>query len=131
MKAITKKWLDFAKADLDAAIRLFKSPKPTKWTYLLILWHCHQNIEKAFKAVMIEKGIEILKIHDLLRLMVLSKIILNTDQLKFIGKLNKYYIRPRYPDLGGSDLPKVDSKNTKNYLKETEELFKYIKDEIS
>ena len=67
-KELLKKWIMFANADLDAAKRLFKSPKPNQWTYLLILWYCHRTVEKMLKMVIINKGKEFLKIHDLLRL---------------------------------------------------------------
>ncbi len=67
-KEIFKKWIIFVNADLDAAERLFNSPKPNQWTYVLILWHCHQTVEKMLKMAAISKGRELLTVHDLPRL---------------------------------------------------------------
>lgn len=131
MKEITKKWFNYANADIDVAKIALTSPKSTKWTYLLIIWHCHQAIEKALKAIMIEKDFEIIKIHDLQRLMELSKIDFKDSDISFIGKLNKYYIRPRYPDLGGTSLPKANKEIVKYYFDNSAALFNFIKHEIS
>ncbi|MBI4652739.1 HEPN domain-containing protein [Candidatus Kuenenbacteria bacterium] len=126
-KEILKKWILFAEADLDAAQRLFKSPHPSQWTYLLILWHCHQTIEKALKMIMIKKEKEIFKIHDLLRLIELSEIKFSKEDFKFIKKLNKYYLKSRYPDLIYKPLSNPDKKITKNYLEKTIDLFLWLK----
>lgn len=123
---ILKKWIDFAKADLDAAKRLFQSPKPTSWTYLLTLWHCHQVIEKALKIVIISKGKELLKIHDLQRLGELSEVKFSANDYRFIKRLNKYYLKPRYPDLLYPALPKPKREFTQDYLEKTEKLFLWL-----
>jgi len=126
MKDILKKWILHAKADLDAAQRLFNSPKPTQWTYLLTLWHCHQTIEKMLKMVMIKKGKELLKIHDLPRLSKLAESTLSEEDKQFLEDLNEFYLRPRYPDLLYKPLPKPERKFTKNYLDKTEKFFLWL-----
>ncbi len=126
MKEILKKWILFAEADLDAARRLFHSPKPTQWTYLLILWHCHQVIEKALKMIVIKKGKELIKIHDLPKLAKISEIILSEDQKTFLNNLNTFYLRPRYPDMLYLPLPKPNKKFTENYLEKTNKLFLWL-----
>jgi len=97
----------------------------------LVLWHCHQGIEKILKASMVEKEIEVLKSHDLLRLMELSKVILSEEDIRFIGKLSKYYLRSRYPDLSGEALPKTDEDMVAKFLISTKKLFNFIKNELS
>ncbi len=123
MKEILKKWILHARADLDGARRLFNSPRPTSWTYLLVLWHCHQTIEKMLKMVMIKRGKELLKIHDLPKLAKLSAIKLSEKEKQFLEDLNVFYLRPRYPDLLYKPLPKPAKKFTEIYLEKTEELF--------
>lgn len=123
---ILKKWADFAHADLDAAQRLFQSPRPTSWTYLLTLWHCHQCIEKILKMVIIKKEKELLKIHDLQRLSELSEVKFSANDYLFIKRLNKYYLKPRYPDLLYPALPKSNKELTQDYLEKTEKLFLWL-----
>jgi len=126
MKEIIKKWLLFAEADLDAAKRLFQSPKPTQWTYLLVLWHCHQTIEKGLKMIIIKREKELMKTHDLPRLSKIAEIILSEEQKIFLNELNTFYLRPRYPDVLYPSLPNPDNKTTEAYLDKTNKLFLWL-----
>ena len=130
-KEILKKWFAFAQADLDAAKRLFQSPKPTSWTYLLTLWHCHQTIEKGLKMVIISKGKELLKIHDLPRLSKLAELKLSEKDKTFLEDLNEFYLRPRYPDLLYKPFPKLKRKSTQNYLEKTKKFLLWLQKQIS
>ena len=127
MKEILKNWLLFAKSDLDAANRLFNSPRPTQWTYLLTLWHCHQVIEKTLKMIIIKKNKELLKIHDLTKLSKISEINLSKEQKQLLEDLNEFYLRSRYPDLFYKPLPQPNKDFTKNYLEKTKKLFLWLK----
>lgn len=80
INTIFQKWISFAEADLDATRRLIESPKPSRWTHLLALWHCHQTIEKALKAILAKQEKEILKIHDLPHLSQLVGLELSEEQ---------------------------------------------------
>jgi len=127
-KELLKKWILYAKSDLDAARRLFESPKPNSWTYLLILWHCHQAIEKILKMIIVKKDKELLKIHDLPRLLKQAAIDnISKERVNFIFNLNSFYLRPRYPDMNYAPFPKLNKKATEKYLRLTEELFLWLK----
>lgn len=130
MKEILKKWEIFAKADLDVAQRLFDSPKPTHRTYLLVLWHCHQAIEKMLKRIIIAKEKELLKIHDLLKLVNLSEIDLSEEKKEFLKDLNEFYLRSRYPDLLYKPLPQPNKKFTQKYFNFTKKMFLWLKKQI-
>lgn len=65
MKEIVQKWLNFAESDFDAADYLFGKPRANQWTFILVVWHCHQAIEKILKAIIIHHDKEILRNHDL------------------------------------------------------------------
>ena len=126
-KEILKQWIIYAESDLDAAKRLFSSPRPTDRTYLLALWHCQQAIEKALKMVIMKKGKELLKIHDLPRLSELAEIELPANDIELVKKLNKYYLKSRYPDIMYKPLPKPNKNITKEYLERTKKLFLWLK----
>ncbi len=127
MKEIIKKWILYANADLDVAQRLFQSPKPNQWTYLLVLWHCHQAIEKMLKMLIVKQGKELLKIHDLLRLTKVSNISLSAEQKEFLEDLNEFYLRSRYPDILYKPLSHPNKNFTKIYLEKTKKLFLWLK----
>lgn len=126
MNSVHASWFQFAHADLDAAQRLFKSPKPTRWTYLLVLWHCDQTIEKGIKAVMVKNGQEILKVHDLPRLSHLAGLTLNKKQKRSIESLNVFYLQSRYPDILYPPLPDPNRAFTQRLLKETEQFLVWL-----
>lgn len=126
-KQILKTWMLYAKSDLDAAKRLFNSPQPNRWTYLLTLWHCHQAIEKMLKMIMLGKGKELIKTHDLLRLTELAEIEFSENDFELVKKLDRFYLKSRYPDLIYKPLSNPDRNFTKEYLEKTNKLFLWLK----
>lgn len=130
MKEIVKRWLQFANADLDMAKRAFRSHNPNSWTFLLILWHCHQVAEKLLKAIIISKGKNLVTIHDLPELFKKAGCEYIEEEKEFIFQLNKYYLKSRYPDITYSPLPKVNKSLTKDLLSKTEKLYKIVKNKI-
>lgn len=68
-------------------------------------FHAHLAAEKALKSLLIELGIEVPRIHDLIGL---HRLLPETAQVRFAGAdlevLNPWTIEGRYP----ADLPEVD-----------------------
>lgn len=127
INTIFQKWISFAEADLDADRRLIESPRPSRWIYLLALWHCHQTIEKALKAILAKQEKEILKIHDLPHLSQLVGLELSDEQKSLLEELNTFYLRSRYPDIMYSPLPDPNKTFTKKLFSETRKLFLWLK----
>jgi HEPN domain-containing protein len=94
MKKATSEWLRFSEIDLNTAGELINNENLTP----SIAFHSQQCIEKAFKAVLCEKNIEIPRIHNLLKLFDMVKqnihISINIKDLEYI---NETYIDSRYP----------------------------------
>lgn len=127
INTIFQKWISFAEADLDAAKRLIESPRPSRWTYLLALWHCHQTIEKALKAMLAKQEKEILKIHDLPHLSQLVELRLSEEQKSLLEELNPFYLRSRYPDIMYAPLPDPNKTFTKKLFSDTKKLLLWLK----
>lgn len=122
MKAKTKKWLPFVKADLETARVMLRQKNRNRWTNILILFHCQQAIEKLFKAIIVEKGKELLKIHDLGRLREMADVALDSGQQKFILQLSKFYFTSRYPDLVYKAMPSKNDRETESVYQKTNTL---------
>lgn len=122
MSPISKQWILYANSDLDAAHRLFQSPKPTRWTYLLVLWHCQQAIEKTMKGYIAGQGREVLRIHDLTRLAQLTGLSFTEANMGLFEDLNASYLRSRYPDLPQPPLPNPNRKAAASYLKKSDNI---------
>lgn len=122
MKKITQKWLEFAKKDLESAEILLKGK-----AYEGSIWHCHQALEKALKAVIVEKRIKLRKTHDLIGLVADAKIEVSKDISDFIDNLNPYYNPIRYPDAAMEAKFSYPKSVCQNILKTTKEVIKWLK----
>lgn len=129
-KEAAKRWLDFAETDLNSAEILFssRSGKADKRRFRLVIWLCHQSIEKILKGIITMQDKFIVPIHDIVKLSQDAGVSLTNEQTEFIDKLNAYYIPPRYPDLRyNKPLPRFTQEAAARYLTETKELFKCLK----
>ena len=127
-KKILRIWIEFANVDFDVSKRLLNSPKPNQWTYVLVIWHCHQSIEKMLKMVALKNNKELLRIHDLPRLYKQAGIKdFPENYINFLYDLNEYYISPRYPDLSyKKPYPESDRKKAENYFKLTNNINQWL-----
>ena len=67
VNTLTRKWLEYAKADLEAAVVLVKSGK-THYSYQAAVMHCHQAEEKMLKTLIVSNNEAPKRIHDLIKL---------------------------------------------------------------
>ncbi len=94
MKKISEEWLKAAKDDLRVADKIIADEALTH----MVAFHSQQCIEKSLKAVMEEYGIDLVKIHNLERLLAIVKNHVKIDvDIVLIEKMDKLYIDSRYP----------------------------------
>ena len=94
MKKISEEWLKAAKDDLRVADKIIADEALTH----MVAFHSQQCIEKSLKAVMEEYGIDLVKIHNLERLLAIAKNHVEIDvDIVLIEKMDKLYIDSRYP----------------------------------
>ncbi|MBF0202460.1 MAG: HEPN domain-containing protein [Desulfamplus sp.] len=103
MKDETKVWLKYSTENFDSANILLKSK-----LYNPCLQNVQQSVEKALKALLIEKGTHFRKTHDILELKNVLKTLnievdLSEDDCDF---LNSIYLPSKYPL--GSVIPDFD-----------------------
>ena len=83
---------------------------------------CQQSIEKGLKALRLKRGKKLEKIHDLI---LLGKSVrLPKRLLNYCKEITAAYIYTRYPGLPRS---KDMQKNSKNFIRQTEEILRWIK----
>ncbi len=127
LSEITKKWMDFVQADLEAAEVLFEHPKSDR-SWQMVVFHCHEAVEKLLKAILVHQGKEVKKIHDLTRLLELVGIELPEVHATFIEELNPCYPGQRYPDLPVHDpVRRYDRLVAEYYLQKTKAFLIWIK----
>jgi HEPN domain-containing protein len=117
-------WLETAQYDLDTADAMYESKR---WLYVGFM--CHLAVEKAFKALIARKGIDVPKSHNLMKLAQLSGAYdnLNENQLELLGKLNPLNIEARYPVYKDKLNAQLDGSVSEELLAETKEAYKWIK----
>ena len=123
MRKDTKNWLALADYDLETARHML-----TTGRYLYVVFLCHLALEKILKAHVAEFTQEVLiKTHDLIYLVKKCELELSENHLDFIGKINTASIPTRYPDDLQRSLKEYPKSVVKNYLDQTEELVKWLK----
>ncbi len=98
MKAITKQWLEYAKADILVA----KNSLSDEFLSNIVAFHCQQTIEKCFKAIVEENSLQFKRIHSLYKLyeIIETKINFDIDESK-LEQIDEIYTTSRYPsDIG-------------------------------
>jgi HEPN domain-containing protein len=94
VKQQIKYWRESAASDRETMKVLFCGKR-----YSDALFFGHIILEKILKAfVVLETKKEPPKIHNLIRLVELSKLDLNEDTLKYLATVNTFNIRARYDD---------------------------------
>ena len=88
------RWIAQAQYDLDTPLAMLESKR-----HLYVIFCCQQAIEKAIKAVILQKTQKFPpRLHNLLRLAEIAEIEIEEDTRTFPGELSAYYIQTRYPD---------------------------------
>lgn len=101
---IPENWLEHARSDLRLArLALGQGVLPEQ-----ICFHAQQAVEKAFKGILLKKGVEFPLTHDLEALLSIFEAasILIPENLQEAGILTPYAVETRYPGFWGeiSDL---------------------------
>lgn len=133
MKATTEKWVEFARADLIAAQLQFTHGEQRGHAYQIAVFHCHQAIEKMIKASLNEQGKEVIRTHDLVRLLELSALPAPAPIAEFIDRLNPHYLPPRYPDLPFQPLFTFtyNRENTEQIINQTNETLLWLEKQLT
>lgn len=126
MKSVTNKWIEISQRNLKDAEILFKNK-----SYQGAAWHCHQAIEKILKAIIIEKGKRVPKVHDLVDLIEETKLKIPEALVQVIEELNFHYLPPRYPDVVPQLNKIYQRRNIHQLLKQTKELFKWLRIQLN
>ena len=130
MKKITKKWLEYAKGDLEAAKVLLKSAK-SNYSFQLCVLCCHQAIEKILKAIIVENGETPIKTHNLVFLLQKTKLEIPADFKNYIEELNPHYQPARYPDVVyKGPILKYDEEVARYHSNQTQNLFSWLEKKL-
>jgi len=89
-------WIEYAKRDIKAAENLLVDD----FVANAVLLHCHQAVEKIFKAILAEYDIAIPRIHELNKLHNLVPIDIRNElkiNLSELITIDEIYIDSRYP----------------------------------
>lgn len=118
MKASTKRWLEFAKADLLNCELILNHDLLTG----IVAFHAQQAVEKSFKAVLDENEATIPRIHSLQRLYdIINPFIELEIPPDDLAILDSIYTSTRYPvGLGSlpSGKPTIDEAKNLFYIAE-------------
>lgn len=113
-------WLRSAEKDLATARYLFKGRK-----YDTSAFFCQQCVEKAMKAILIDKSKQMIKTHDLVYLA--QEVNLPLDMVQHCKELTMVYVAARYPDIPELRLKR---ERARIFLKFSKEVLEWAKKQI-
>lgn len=94
MASAAQKWAGQAQYDLDTARAMLASDRR-----LYVLFCCQQAVEKALKAVVVDRSGEFPpRTHSLPRLIEAAGLQIEPARMDFFAELTSYYIQTRYPE---------------------------------
>ena len=118
-------WLFFAQSDIE----LCKSAIE-KEIYHLVCFHAQQAAEKLLKALLAYKNVSIPKIHSLIDLYELTRLLFpDLEQFKVVLRdLDTYYIPTRYPDALPGSLPEglPTQKHAEEALEIANQIYEFV-----
>jgi HEPN domain-containing protein len=99
--------------------------------YVYVLFMCQQTLEKLLKAHVVRTTKEFPpRLHNLLRLLEITKLEATEEDRKFLEKLNYYYLESRYPEEKRRISKEAKRSLAEEYLKKTEEAVKWLKEKL-
>lgn len=120
-------WLESPEKDLEVMNYLMKGRK-----YVHALFFGHLYLEKLTKALWVKNHKENYppKIHNLVRILELSEIKPNDNDMEFLDVLNWFQIEGRYPDYV-NNLVKETTKNLAvQYIKQIKSISRCLKEKL-
>ncbi len=94
MKAITRQWLEYAKADLKSCENNINDEFLTN----IVAFHSQQTVEKCLKAIIDENSLKSDRIHNLFKLYsIIETYVAFEIDLEKLELLDKVYTASRYP----------------------------------
>lgn len=127
MEELTKKWLERARYDLCTAKAMYKTRR-----YLYVAFMCQQSLEKILKAIIIEKGKDVIRTHNLVRLAEEGNIynLMKKEDQIFLADLTPYAIEARYGNYKKKLSEIINKRMAERYLKMTKEVFGWLKKKL-
>lgn len=122
VRRTAQKWVDLVKYDLDSARIMQETGK-----YLHALFFCQQAIEKAVKALIVDRTGDLPpRIHSLPKLMIEAELQPDEIRMNFLSELSLLYIQSRYPE--DIELPETvtNRDKTKAIVEETEGIVEWL-----
>jgi len=117
-----ERWAEQARYDIETARAMQESGR-----YLYVVFCCQQAVEKAMKALVVQKtGDFPPRLHNLPRLADIAGVGLDPVREAFVGELSGYYIQTRYPEEIESLSNALDRDTAAETLRRTEEVTQWL-----
>ena len=123
MNEVVSNWVRSSRYDIKTAEALYISRR-----YVYVIFMCHLAVEKALKAVVLDRRKKSApKTHDLVRLVELSEITVPDRHRPIIAHLSEASVPTRYPEDMSKLVRYYNRSAAQRYLKETKELLRWLR----
>ncbi|MBI5153709.1 HEPN domain-containing protein [Candidatus Poribacteria bacterium] len=122
METAAGQWVCQARYDLDTARAMQDAGR-----YLYVLFCCQQAVEKALKAVIVQKtGEHPPRIHKLRRLAEIAGLQTAPEQDKLLAVLSSFYVESRYPEEAEELVATATPERSRSVLRDSEALIAWL-----
>lgn len=121
MEKVLEFWLNASKEDFETAKAMFKA---SRYNYAMFM--CQQSLEDILKAIILLKTKKRPPyIHDLVKLLEITKIKMPNNQFRKLEEINPHYIQARY-HRARFDSRIYNKTNAQKLILETKEILKWL-----
>lgn len=124
MKEEVKRWWKQTIDEISTAKALYKIKR-----YNYSSFWCQQAAEKALKTLLLHRGHELIKTHDLV--LLAKKLDAPEHIIQLCKELTPVYVETRYPDLGEEGFKKFTKKETEEDIKRMRKIIEWTKKNLS
>ncbi len=121
-KKLISYWIETSEHDYETMLGLYKMKR-----YSDALFYGHIVLEKILKAISVGKTKkDAPKTHNLVYLVELSEIKIDSETKKFLATVNRFNMRARYPDVKFNFYKTCTAEYTKENLSKIKKLYKKL-----
>ena len=122
MTDAAQKWVERAEYDVETARAMLAAGR-----YLYVLFCCQQAVEKALKALIVERTGELPpRIHSLPRLAEVLALAPDEERTEFFAALSTFYVQSRYPEQMEPLATAATRRKAETILRKTEKTVQWL-----
>ena len=122
MTKTVEMWIEHARYDMESATVMLSADR-----HIYVMFFCQQAIEKALKAVIMDRTKKAApRTHNLTKLVALAGVEADQSQIDLMSELSSFYVQSRYPETLESTLEPVGREQAETLHDRSKEMLEWL-----